>query len=132
MEANQSLHDGPRLATRDGTRHATSLSDGPPASPTGTSSSEDLFVRNYDVERTYNLELTATHRCDDDQLERQYTLQPGQVIAELGVLAPGEYELTVEIAHTDAVSSCTVGPTPDETAVVEVGNGTVSVSQGLY
>jgi len=27
---------------------------------------------------------------------------------------------------------CTVDPSPDGTALVEIGNGTVSVTQGLY
>lgn len=125
MEANQP-------AARDGHHPAASPSNAHPASPASDQHSEDLFVRNYDIERTYHLRLTAVHDADDERLERQYTLQPGQVIAEFGILPSGQYELRVEIAHTGTDGTCTVGTAPDETALVEVGNGTVSISQGLY
>lgn len=118
-------------AAHDG-RHSAGPSDANPAPPLTHQPSQELFVRNYDIERTYHLQVTVTRTVADERLEREYTLQPGQVITECNGLAAGEYEFRVAIDHTQTEQLCTIGPGPDETALVEVGNGTVSISQGLY
>lgn len=113
-------------------RRSAGPSDAAPAPPITDQHSQELFVRNYDMERTYHLQVTVARTGADERLEREYTLHPGQVITECNGLAAGEYELRVEIDHTATEQPCAIGPGPDETALVEVGNGTVSISQGLY
>jgi hypothetical protein len=54
-------------------------------------------------------------------------------VSEIGVLDPGEYRVTVTSEGTVQDSkTCSVGPSPAETVLIEVGNGLVSVSEGLY
>lgn len=111
-----------------------------PSDTTGFSSadlvdrvSEDVFVRNYDFERTYRLTLFLEAVDGSDTYERSYHLRPGQAVSELGVVDAGEYRVRVELdGARRAFDRCSVGPSPAETILVEVGNGVVSVSEGLY
>ncbi|MFB6266621.1 MAG: hypothetical protein ABEI31_03085, partial [Halodesulfurarchaeum sp.] len=57
---------------------------------------EDLVVRNYDVERTYTIRVQATDGNAESAFEWTYHLGPGEFRGEIGVLDHGTYEIRVE------------------------------------
>jgi len=94
--------------------------------------SEELHLRNFDVSREHTLTVRVS---DDDGLvfASRYYLTPGKTVSELGRVPPGEYEVRVELdGRRQQTATCEVGETPSKTALVEVGNGTVSLTEGLY
>lgn len=94
--------------------------------------SEDIHLRNFDVERTYDLTLKVR---DGDGLmfANRYHLTPGKTVSELDRLPPGEYIVQATInGHRTELTVCEIGATPEKLALVEVGNGTVSVTEGVY
>lgn len=94
--------------------------------------SEELHIRNFDVRRAYDLTVRF-RRGDNVVFSERYYLTPGKTVTEIDRIWPGEYEVVVELdAQRRETATCQVGPTPDETALIEVGNGTISVTEGHY
>lgn len=94
--------------------------------------SEEIHVRNFDVERTYDLTVTVQD-ADGIVFANRYHLKPGTTVSELDRLAAGEYVVQVKLdGQQQAVTECTIDETPKNTALIEVGNGIVSVTEGLY
>ncbi|WP_267161020.1 hypothetical protein [Halovenus salina] len=94
--------------------------------------SEELHLRNFDVSREHTLTVRVS---DDDGLvfANRYYLTPGKTVSELGRIPPGEYEVRVELdGRRQQTATCEIGERPSKTALVEVGNGTVSLTEGLY
>jgi hypothetical protein len=108
-----------------------------PSAPTvtGTSTervSEDIFVRSYDASETYRLTVVLAALDGEERYRSTYHLRPGQAVSELGAVRPGEYQVRVAVDGTQRASRpCRIGDSVSRTALVEVGNGIVSVSQGL-
>jgi len=103
-----------------------------PSTTISAAYSEDLHVRNYDVERSYRVTVAVS---DDDGVafEETYWLRPGAFLSEIDVIDPGEYEVTVEIDSGRSVSrTCQIDADHDHSALIELGNGIVSITQGLY
>lgn len=94
---------------------------------------EALHVRNYDVADAHTVTVDVRGRDTDAAFRRRYYLGPGQGESETGVLPAGRYDVVV---YADGVHRATrrvdLGPTAAETALVELGNGATSVSQGTY
>lgn len=94
---------------------------------------EDVHLRNYDPFCEYDLTMTVTDGRGDLVFRRRYYFQPGEVESERDLLEPGTYEVTVELDNRRReTATCRVGPAPEQTVHVELGNGTVSVTEGLY
>ena len=94
--------------------------------------SEDLHVRNYDHRWGYDLAVEVVEPDGTTVFEERYYLQPGQVESELGVLEEGEYELRATLDNLQEASrTCRVDAAPEHTAVIEVGNGALSLTEGL-
>lgn len=93
---------------------------------------EEVHLRNFDPDRTYD--LTVRVRDDDGPvLDETYTLPPGATRSELGELPPGLYEVTVDLGGGGRETArCAVGESAEHTVLVELGNRTVSVTEGLY
>lgn len=104
----------------------------PEANESSSQRSEEIHIRNFDIERTHNLTL----KVRDSQglaFATRYQLTPGKTASEIGQLPPGEYEVSVELNNQRRQTTrCEVDRTLDKTILVEVGNGTVSVTEGLY
>jgi len=96
-------------------------------------SAEEIHVRNYDFERAYEVAVRVEDASGNRLFSRRYFLRPGQSRSERDVLDAGRYRVTAAIdpPERDAIE-CSVGSAPEHTALVEVGNGAVSVSEGLY
>ncbi|MFB6153118.1 MAG: hypothetical protein ABEJ27_02590 [Halodesulfurarchaeum sp.] len=111
--------------------------DRPTSPPAGVGddipTTEDVVVRNYDVERTYTLQVQAIRGDTEPAFEWTYHLGPGEFRGEIGVLEQGTYEIRVETnACGSDVKRCRIGPTARETVLIEVGNLAVNVSEGVY
>jgi hypothetical protein len=108
------------------------LTDAPAKQESTAVASADLFVRNFDTTRTNH--LTVRVRDDDGIVfASRYALTPGKTECEVGRLGPGEYDVIVELdSQRRERATCQIGPGPEKTILVEIGNGTVSVTQGLY
>lgn len=95
--------------------------------------SEDLLVRNYDHRWGYDLAIEAIDVSGEIVFERSYYLQPGQLKSEAGVLDEGEYEIRAVLDNLqEATISCRVDAEAEHTVVVEVGNGALSLTEGLH
>ena len=94
--------------------------------------SEELHIRNFDIRRSYD--LTVRFERDGHVVFcEQYYLTPGKTVTEIDRIWPGEYEVVVELdGRRREAAICRVGPAPDDTTLVEVGNGTVSITEGHY
>jgi hypothetical protein len=113
----------PALATRD--RH------GDDDSAPQYVDDETIVLRSYDGSRT----RTATVRLlagDDTVFERTYRLPPLSVVSVHLRLDRGVYRVDARLDadHADS-AECLLGSAPTETAFVEVGNGLVSVAEGV-
>ena len=87
----------------------------------------------------------ASASDDHYEYEATYELAPGAVTTEMTVVAPGRYDVSVvgtagpvgdDAGDTGrkqitAAATCNVGQAPPQTIVVEVGNGVVSVTEGI-
>jgi len=94
---------------------------------------EDVYLRNYDPFCEYDLTVAVTDRDGQPVFRRRYYFQPGEVKSERDLLEPGTYEVTVELDNRRReTATCRVGPDPERTVHVELGNGTVSLTEGLY
>ena len=95
-------------------------------------SDESLVLRNYDDSDGH--ELVVRFRDADDELafERTYELGPDEVVRTQTRLPRGVYGVTVRrVDGTAATRECLIGSGPAETAVVETGNGILSLVEGI-
>lgn len=94
--------------------------------------SEDLHLRSYAQEWAYDVELEVVTPDGEVAFAADYYLQPGDAESEVDVLPAGTYEIRATLDGDDReVATCRIGSTPDRTAVIEVGNGVVSLTEGL-
>ncbi len=102
------------------------------ASDARTARSEDLHVRSYAHEWAYDVTVEVFTPDGDVAFEADYYLQPGDVESEVDALPAGEYEVRATLDDDDRRTlRCRIGSSPDRTVVVEVGNGVLSLTEGL-
>ena len=93
---------------------------------------EDIHIRSYDHRWSYDLDVEVRTGSGDRVFEERYCVAPGQTTGELDTLPSGEYEITVTVDNDRYERvQCRIGASPDHTAVIEVGNGVLSVTEGL-
>ena len=98
----------------------------------GARRTDALVVRNYDGRTSHQITVRFLDAADEVALERTYTLSPGDVVSVATRVERGVYRVEAHTEEGDIVGTdCLVGTGADETAIVEVGNGLVSVSEGL-
>lgn len=94
-------------------------------------SDESLVLRNYDSDDTHDVAVSLLDAVDDLAFDRRYTLSPGSVLSVATRLERAVYRVEVRLDGTaHAHAECLIGSGPGETALVEIGNGLVSVSEG--
>lgn len=124
--AMRGQHDARRVHTTERSHRD------PTTAPIGDVDSESVHIRSYDTQWAYDLELTAVSVDGTTTAHRQYHLLPGHTESESALVAPGEYDLTVTLdTRTEARLRCRLGPRPAHTAVIEVGNGTLALTEGF-
>jgi hypothetical protein len=95
-------------------------------------SDESAVLRNYDGARSHTVAVRLVDPDGNTALERSYVLDPQGVLTVSARLERTVYrvEATVDDDLT-ASAECLVGSGPDETVLVETGNGAVDVSEGV-
>lgn len=94
--------------------------------------SEDLHLRNYDRQWGYDISLEVVGEDGEDVYEQSYYLQPGQVVSERDVLPAGEYEVRATMDNLrETALECRIDADPEHTVVIEVGNGALSLTEGM-
>jgi hypothetical protein len=90
-----------------------------------------VLLRSYDHQCAYDVHIEIV---DDGEtlFESRYYLQPVQTKCETRSVPDGTYDVHVSVDNTDsAVMECRLDSTVAHTAVIEVGNGTFALSEGL-
>lgn len=88
-------------------------------------------LRNYDGTETHRLTVRFLDG-DDVAFEETHVLSPRSVVTVGAPLDPAVYRVEARVDGDSATrTDCLVGDEPDTTALVEVGNGLVSVVDGL-
>jgi hypothetical protein len=118
-------------------RNAAEARAGSRATPTSTgdgetAAAEEIHIRSYDHDRAYDLRLEVRVPGGDVAYADRYYLQPGASESEIDIVAPGGYRVEAVLDNDDRRSRrCRIGSAADHTAVVEVGNGVLSLTEGL-
>lgn len=95
-------------------------------------SSEDIHIRNYDHQLGYDLDVEILVPGGRRVFTGRYYLQPGQTTSECDTLTSGEYELRVTLDNDRTETlHCRISSALDHTAVIEVGNGGLALTEGL-
>lgn len=90
-----------------------------------------VHVRNYDHADGHSVHVTVVDPDGRVHLTERCYLSPGQSRRLTGGLDPGEYRIDVRVDGVDrATAECRIDGSPAWTAVVELGNGVVSVTEG--
>lgn len=111
-------------------KQSGSRADEEPEASESTRTARRLVVRNYDRTDAHTLRVRFLDAENSVVLERSYRLAPLETVVVRARLERAVYRVE---ARTDDVSDsadCLVGHAPSETALVETGNGTVSVVEG--
>ena len=93
---------------------------------------EDLLVRNHDFQWGYDLEVTVTVEDGRTVHDERYYLQPGETKSEFDALDPGAYEVRVVLDNRRTTTAHVEVDDSTDGVLVELGNGAVSVHDGLY
>ncbi len=95
-------------------------------------SDRSLVVRNYDGSQSHDVTVTFLDPDGDRAFARSFPVAPLETIAIETRLDRAVYRVRARLDGTETDSAeCLVGSGPDETALVETGNGTVSVAEGI-
>ncbi|WP_435185014.1 hypothetical protein [Halobellus sp. EA9] len=98
-----------------------------------TLNSEDVHVRSYAHETTYELDLEVRAPDGDVAFETTYALEPGALRSEINALPTGAYEVRATLGdERSRTLRCLIDDSPDGTVLVEVGNGVLSLTEGLH
>lgn len=89
---------------------------------------EFLVLRNYDWEQTYEIEVTLTGTDGRTIEPGPMELGPGQVLSVLEAFPEGSYRAYASIPGDEDTVDGFFGSDPGKFALVEVGNGIVSIT----
>lgn len=93
---------------------------------------ESVHLRSYDHRWGYDLDVEVRDADGEPVFRDRYYLLPGHATSETLEVPPGTYEVQVTLDNrTERRRECRIDATPDHTAVIEVGNGIVSLTEGL-
>ncbi len=96
-------------------------------------SDRSLVVRNYDGSEAHEVTVTFLDPDGDQAFARTIAVAPLETVAVETRLERAVYRVRARVDSDETGSAeCLVGSGPDETALVETGNGTVSVAEGLF
>lgn len=103
-----------------------------PATQPDVMDSGDVHVSNHDHQWGYDIAIDVVDEAGETVFEKRYYLQAGREVSELDALPPGEYEVRALMDNLqEKVLQCRIGPAPEQTVLIEVGNGALSLSQGV-
>jgi hypothetical protein len=89
---------------------------------------EHIYCRNHDHTSGYDLKITI-RRMDTVAFDERLYLQTGCLRTLSDVVPSGTWQVSVSLdRQTTQTAVCSVGPSREQTVVVECGNGAVSVT----
>lgn len=98
--------------------------------PAPSRATEAVHVRNYDHRAGHSVRVTVD-RHGDVRLTARHYLRPGQSVRVTGSVDAGEHRVRVWVDGVERErADCRLDDTPAGTAVVEIGNGVVSLTDG--
>jgi hypothetical protein len=93
---------------------------------------ESVVLRNHDGTETHAVTVRLVDAHDGHvAYERTTLLSPLSVVSYNVPIDRAVYRVDVRLDDTAASAECLIGDGPDEAALVEVGNGLVSVVEGV-
>lgn len=96
-------------------------------------SDRSLVARNYDGSRPHEIDVRFLDADDDVAFKRTFALEPMETLTVRTRLERAVYLVEARLdGDGTADAECLVGSGPNETALVETGNGTVSVAEGVF
>ncbi|MFB6309987.1 MAG: hypothetical protein ABEH64_02265 [Salinirussus sp.] len=91
-----------------------------------------IYMRSYDHQWGYDVDIAITDLSGDLMHQARYYVLPGQARSESPDLPAGEYEVRVVLDNsTEQRVECRIDESPDNTVMIEMGNGAMAVSNGL-
>lgn len=93
---------------------------------------EGLVIRNYDGNTIHEVDVRLTNPSDDVVHHETYRVPPRSVRSIAVQLPRDTYVAEAQTDNGSESQVCLIGPAIDEMALVELGNGLVSVADGLY
>lgn len=100
--------------------------------PSSVADTEDVLIRNHDFQWGYDLDVTIADADGRTVHDDRYYLQPGGTRSEFGLLEAGEYDVRVVLDGRRAATTSVEVRSDADGFLVELGNGAVSVHDGLY
>lgn len=118
-------------------RSATTVAE-PEVSNTSLIDSDDagqsgkLVLRSYDHQRSYDIEVTITDKGGTQVFQDRFVLFPGETESVSDLIPSEPLSITVtSTAAQERTLETRLDSSPERTAVVEVGNGILSLTAGL-
>lgn len=95
--------------------------------------SEQIHIRSYDHHWAYDLDVVVVTEDGDLVFHDHYYLQPGHTESVAEGIPAGDYEVrvTLDNSYRETVQ-CRLDTSPEHTALIEVGNGVLSLTEGLH
>jgi hypothetical protein len=94
---------------------------------------ESISIRNYDTAVGHEPTVTVTDGSGNVFFDRPVPVDPLKTVSIQTQLNRGVYDVTVTAEDATSTSAeCLLGDAPGECAVVELGNGTVTVTDGHW
>lgn len=98
----------------------------------GSVSEECLVVRNYDGKTSHEVTVRFLDATDSIAFRTTHTLSPLGAITVSERIDRAVYRVEVAVDATQTgTAECLIGNHPTETALVEIGNGLLSISEGI-
>ena len=120
------------------TERSTTVVAEPEASDISLIDSDDerqsgkLVLRSYDHQRSYDIEVTITDQGGTQVFQDRFVLFPGATESVSDLIPSGTFSITVSAnAAQERTLETRLDSSPERTAVVEVGNGILSLTAGL-
>lgn len=118
-------------------RSATTVADQevpktPLTDPEEERQSGKLVLRSYDHQRGYDIEVTITDQGGTHVFQEQFALFPEETESISDPIPSGTFTITASSkAAQQRTLETRLDSSPDQTAVVEVGNGILSLTAGF-
>lgn len=94
---------------------------------------EAVHLRNHDFQWAYDLDVELLTTDGQVAYRERFYLQPGHTETVTNAIENGEYELRVTLDNDcQKTTICHIDDTPKQTAVIEVGNGALSLTDGPH
>ena len=104
-----------------------------PTESVQTPGSEEVFVRSYDHRLAYDIDIEVRTLDGEVVFEDRYYLLPGHTEIEKNAIPAGEMQVVVSLDNeVEKSTRCKIGDGPEHTVMIEVGNGALSVTEGLH